>query len=322
MSLHPVLAASPLWVVTSYFNPAGYRRRLDNYRVFRRLLRAPLLTVELAFGAPPELGRDDADILMHCDGGDVMWQKERLLNHALRYLPAACSAVAWIDCDVVLEHSDWPARAMAALDRHALIQLFDRLHHPARDAPVEQVRAMSGWTRPGLVAEIARGRTVDDAMHESLSRAPGSATPGIAWAARRELLDRLGLYDLCIVGGGDNALAMAALGEPQRLIRRHDMNAAQQSAYLEWAVPFAAAVDGGVSHIEQAIAHLWHGDFRHRQSVTRHAALRSFDFEPRRDVAVAPCGAWRWSSDKPALHDFMRGYFRARREDGPHARSR
>jgi hypothetical protein len=74
---------SELWVITSYFNPSGSRRRLLNYRQFRRYLAAPLLTVELSFGAPPTLAAPDADILLQCRDGDVMWQKERLLKPCL-----------------------------------------------------------------------------------------------------------------------------------------------------------------------------------------------------------------------------------------------
>jgi hypothetical protein len=31
-----------LWVIASYFNPVGYRRRLANYRLFRERLIVPL----------------------------------------------------------------------------------------------------------------------------------------------------------------------------------------------------------------------------------------------------------------------------------------
>ena len=65
-----------LWAVTSYYNPVPYRRRLDNYRIFRERLALPLLTVELAYRAP-ELAPGDADILVQIPGRDVMWQKER-----------------------------------------------------------------------------------------------------------------------------------------------------------------------------------------------------------------------------------------------------
>ena len=94
-------------VVTSYFNPMKSRRRLTNYRVFSSRLNAPLLTVELSFDGQFELTSADADHLIQLSGGDVMWQKERLLNIALEAVPHDVEDVAWIDCDVVFESRDW-----------------------------------------------------------------------------------------------------------------------------------------------------------------------------------------------------------------------
>src|SRR5271169_6865582 len=73
-----------MWAITSYFNPIPYRRRSFNYHVFRRNLDLPLVTVELGFDGRYELTNKDADVLIQIDGGAVLWQKERLLNLALR----------------------------------------------------------------------------------------------------------------------------------------------------------------------------------------------------------------------------------------------
>jgi len=69
-----------LWVITSYFNPAGFHRRLTNYRAFRERISAPLLTVELSFGGGFALASSDADVLVQLCGGDVMWQKDDVVK--------------------------------------------------------------------------------------------------------------------------------------------------------------------------------------------------------------------------------------------------
>ena len=46
---HCTLSQDMLWAITCYFNPIGHRRRLSNYRVFRRRLNVPLVTVELGY---------------------------------------------------------------------------------------------------------------------------------------------------------------------------------------------------------------------------------------------------------------------------------
>ena len=115
---------SKLWAITSYYNPAKYRRRLENYRTFRRCLTVPLVTVELAQDGQMELGRGDADILVQAAGGAILWHKERLLNRAIASLPNDCDAVAWVDCDILFELPDLGERALQALDRSDVVQPF------------------------------------------------------------------------------------------------------------------------------------------------------------------------------------------------------
>src|SRR6476660_344267 len=87
--------------VTSDFNPMKSRRRLANYRTFRSRLDVPLVTVELAFDGQFELTSGDADHLIQLSGGDIMWQKERLLNIGIKSIPSAVKNFAWIDCDIL-----------------------------------------------------------------------------------------------------------------------------------------------------------------------------------------------------------------------------
>ena len=84
-------------------DPAGYQRRKANYHVFRDRLRLPLLTVEWSQTGQFALGPADAELLIQLDGGDVMWQKERLLNVAIAHLPPQCTHVAWLDCDLIFD---------------------------------------------------------------------------------------------------------------------------------------------------------------------------------------------------------------------------
>ena len=123
--------SGPLWAVTSYYNPAGYRRRRANYQLFRERLPLPLLTVEWSPTGEFELRPGDADMLVQLSGGDVMWQKERLLNIGVGRLPAQCTHVAWVDCDLVFEREDLGDAVLAALEAAPLVQLFDRVAYLA-----------------------------------------------------------------------------------------------------------------------------------------------------------------------------------------------
>jgi hypothetical protein len=330
-------APADFWAITSYYNPARYRCRLANYRVFRRHLQVPLVAVELSFGADFDLRPEDADILVQLRGGDVLWQKERLLNIALGALPGECRTVVWMDCDIVFERDDWPACVRRALDDCALVQPFSRVAHVAATASLTaKVRDedIAGW-QSSLAFAVASGRPILEALRltpatralmvsslplendaQYWQRRASFPMMGFTWAARRELLQQFGLYDACIVGGGDVCLASAAYGCARELASKRGMTPPERQRYLAWAESFHHAIGAGVTHVEGTLYHLWHGDLRDRQYPERHQRLRRFHFDPFHDIALADNQVWRWNSDKPLLHQYVRDYFASRKEDG------
>ena len=304
-----------LWAVTAYYNPARFKRRLKNYHVFRRHLTVPLVAVELSFDGTFDLAPDDAEILIQLHGGDIMWQKERLLNIGLRHLPPSCDKVAWLDCDVIFGTEDWMVRASLTLDELAIVHLFEERHDLPPDAATEPRPTPNATpTAFSSVYKLVTGQAAPDEFRRMGAVRALRSTTGLAWAGRRDVLDRHGLYDASIVGGGDKANICAALGRFDDVIAGHEMNAARVKHYLAWARPFAATVRGAVGYIPARIFHLWHGDLRDRQYTVRHAWLE--DFDPVADIALDRNGCWRWSSNKHDLHARTRCYFESRHEDG------
>jgi hypothetical protein len=72
-------------------------------KTFRKNLVTPLVTAKPSFDGSFELTRDDADILIQISGGAVLWQKERLLNLAIKSVPLYVKSIAWLDCDVIFD---------------------------------------------------------------------------------------------------------------------------------------------------------------------------------------------------------------------------
>jgi hypothetical protein len=303
-----------IWAVTVYFNPMRYQRRLANYRVFRRHLHAPLIAIELAYASGFDLVENDADILVQIRGGDVLWQKERLLNVALESVPSGCRKIVCVDCDVIFESEDWVRRTSLMLDRVALVQPFSYLH-----------RMAAGWTPadgPAQSTGVLRSPAVMIESGMPLATCLGTpaeqlkCSTGSAWATHTELLRRHSFYDACIIGGGDSAFVRAAYGCFDEAMRLQHMNARRREHYLAWACPFYDAVRADVGAVDGKLLHLWHGlpqDRRYRNRVER---LEPFEFDPFTDIALDESGAWRWSSDKNEMHEYVRGYFAARKEDG------
>lgn len=306
-----------LWAVTSYFNPSGYNNRLTTYRIFRKHLPVPLIAVELSFNGRFELRRDDAEIIVQLVGKDVLWQKERLLNIALRALPRECDAVAWLDCDVVFASDDWSERTRSALEQFSVVQLFSERCNLAQGAtssgpgwtPVETVAPAAGYA-------IATGRLKPGDLRVAGAYLTGGPTTGLAWAARRPLLDRHGLYDGHILGAGDRAIVCATIGRFDDWVEAVAANGRQERHYRDWGEPFFAEVAGGVGFIDGQIFHLWHGHTKDRHYAQRHQDFKRFGFDPFQDIAIDATGCWRWNTVKPEMQRYVLNYFDSRKEDG------
>jgi hypothetical protein len=305
-----------LWGITCYFNPAGYGRRIVNYRTFRAQLSIPLVTVELSFDGAFELRDGDADVLVQVSGGSILWQKERLLNIGLDHIPRACRNIAWLDCDIIFADNDWADRAVEALGRCALVHLFHERHDLPRHA---QVQDLPSWRSQPTAHSVVRRLLTGCAGPEDLflANAPleRQSTAGLAWASPRAVLERHGLYDACVLGSGDRVMLCAALGRFAYGERATMMNPRQAEHYLRWAQPYHDTVRGRVGSIAGRLFHLWHGEREDRGYEERHRRLNAFAFDPFADI-VSDEGTWRWSSDKPGLHAYVRRYFEERNEDG------
>lgn len=303
-----------LWAITCYFNPAGYRRRLANYRLFRKRLIVPLVTAELAYGDDFELDCNDAEILVRLRGKDVLWQKERLLNIALNALPDSCCKVVWLDCDVIFQGDDWPRRTSLLLERVKMVQPFSHVYHLPHDLGPDEERPAGSEQLCSAPFLIASGMPVATCMGMR-ARHIGSLH-GLAWAADRDLLRRHRFYDACIVGGGDSAMLRAAYGRFDDAIRIQAMNSQQRSHYLTWAEAFHDAVRSNVGFVQGNLVHLWHGSVEHRRYGDRYELLTRFHFDPFEDIAIDNNETWRWNTNKTEMHDCIRRYFLSRKEDG------
>lgn len=310
------MTSDHLWAITSYFNPAGYKSRLSNFRAFREKLKVPLVAVELSYGPDFELRPGDAEILVQLRGRDVLWQKERLLNVALQRLPRECDKVAWIDCDIVFNSPHWPDDAGALLERYSLIQLFTELYDIPHRVPL-------GEFDPDAVEATAHSfaHKMGNRTATSLDLRPPSSgrlrqcSFGAAWASRRDVLDEHGFYDFLVIGSGDRAMACAAYGKFEDAIDTACLSKSRAEHYLAWARPFFETVRGRVGCVEGRIFHLWHGYARDRRYLQRHREFRRLDFDPHDDIAIDEHGCWKWNTDKPELHRFLSRYFLQRNED-------
>lgn len=291
--------------VCCHFNPTGSVQRVRNYERFRRLIDRdgiPLVTVELAFDDSPfdlPPGRQ----MIQIRGGDVMWQKERLLQvGAERALDEGFRKLVFLDADVVFRDDDWAGRVSRVLDSTPVVQCFSRAIRNYADAVLVQNSAVSNVVDKGLE--------------------PGPAK-GIAWGILADTFEKAGLYQHCVVGGGDTAFAFAALGFTNGDAGRSEIlplpvfmepaGKLMNAHYTEWADRLYRAAGGGCGYVEQTVFTLSHGSRQDRNYVDRHMILEGFD--PEREVAVDPCGAFVWTGAGRDRAGKVAEYFLNRQED-------
>jgi hypothetical protein len=306
-----------MWAVTSYYNPARFKSRLPNYRIFRSRLSVPLVTVELSFDGRFELTKEDADILIQISGGAVLWQKERLLNLAIRSVPSHVNNIAWIDCDVIFEKKGWVEQAKAQLETFNVVQLLsDQVDLSPNDLGSNVDLAYIPPSGHGVVSLFDGHEFTQPAADATSGQKRRAYAWGLAWAARRRILEDHGLYDAMIVGGGTRAVVSAMHGQFDKAIEAFQLNSARRDHYLRWARPYHEAIDGRVGYVPGRVYHLWHGDIENRNYAGRYRGLVDFNFDPDADLVVGANGAWHWARQNPGLQNFLLNHFVSRAEDG------
>jgi hypothetical protein len=299
-----------MWAITSYYNPARFKRRLSNYRIFRANLGVPLATVELSFDGHFELTHDDADILIQISGGAILWQKERLLNVAIKSVPENAKDIAWLDCDVIFERTDWMREAELKLSKANIVQLYSDVIDLGPEGSQSNIKCQGlSPTGHGIVSVGLRQST------GATSNEIRFSLPGLAWAARRGILEEHGFYDAMIVGSGDTSMFHAMYGQFEHEFKRRHLNGVRQEHYLKWARPYHRTVGEKVGYVPGRIYHLWHGKIINRDYRGRTRSLAGFDFDPDIDLRIGANGAWQWARPRPDLEDFLRRYFYSRAED-------
>jgi hypothetical protein len=292
----PASLPGDLWCITSYFNPLGYRSKIANFKIFQHRLRAQGTNLFVV-----ECGASDKDFvlqnyvprncLLQVKSQNVIWQKERLLNLAVKYLPDSCDKVAWFDCDVYLQDDGWVAKASAMLEQYKVIQLYDRRFLLNKDGTIytKEGRHLRGW-----MSQIEHTGQYD------------GGHPGYAWAARRDLLKQCPLYDRCITGVGDFLYACAVCNMYKNLIG---------DDFLEWADKIAIAVNGSVSYLPGNIFHLYHGPYEKRNYLKAVQTIGASDFDPKTDLKVNKHGCLEWATQKCPIHHACQEQLRNRDED-------
>ena len=304
--------ADDLFVISTYYNPQGFQTRKDNIAGFiRRLQRSGMhwIVIECAF-QEQAFHLPASENVLHVRGEDVMWQKERLLNLAIKELPDHCAKIAWLDNDIIFDDPLWAVRTSDMLDDYVVVQPFERA--------IMLPEKHDGYAGVGEIYQ-SFGRHYSqfpDTLLTGEFHLHGH--PGFAWAARRQVFEKHGFCDFFIMGGADDVMAHAFCGdwESRCMKRQTGRNPALEEHAVKWCSKIFPEVRAKVSYAPGNVLHLWHGNLRDRGYDERSPALRALGFDPEKDLELSEKGLWKFPRHRDDLRAWSRNYFRDRKEDG------
>jgi len=312
VALNGDYVASDFCIITSYFNPARYKTKRQNFDAFMQGMAkhdARVIVVELAFGDDDFELKKGPDVLQF-RGTDIMWQKERLLNVAVSSLPKSCTKVGWFDADLIFKEPDWLDRTSEALEKFMVVQPFSHAVRLNRDNADDGTGLLYESFASVFVRDPSLARTRLFNLH---------GHTGFAWAARREFVTECGLYDACLTGSGDHLMAHAfgaAVARSPCMQHMIGPSPAYRQHFVRWAVKARDFIGGKLGVVPGRILHLWHGDLGDRRYAVMNRQFMSFGFDPDAHIKVGPDGLWHWSGAPASMRAWAREMFETRNEDG------
>ena len=333
--------SSDLWGITCLFTPERSINRLLNYRTFRyysHQQHLPLLAVELVrVGQPFQLFPEDADILIQITHDHVLWQKEALLNIALRYLPSCCRKVCWLDSDIIFKNENWVHTLSQQLNKDRVIQIAQDvmylneelasqvilgIEHPwnlvnntlfaSKEVMKRNNPKYGQWLAKRTEMPLIQTIPTSIKLYKDNFEHFSNGKWGFGWAAHLSDLRKMGgFYDYCIVGGGDTILYNAFLHHNLYQSFRERFPSSMLSQVQQYINKSYQIFQKKVNYLPCSIYHLWHGNYKNRNYFQRHDLLKEGNFRPTQDVKhdYKGCLVWNWNHLKtltPSVQNIKR----------------
>lgn len=296
-------------VVTCIFNPCKYRNIITNFNIFANEVSkyCDVHVIELSFDDEPEIDNKNVNHV-HIKGTEknLMWQKERLLNHLIKtkVLPnKKYKYIAWVDSDVIFTNTNWVSDMKECLKTNSVCQLFSDVNFLDSDGKIFDKYPSS--------LRYVRENNITNNVNLTYSKS------GFAYAGTREFFEEIGLSELHILGGSDAFMFHAFIGDMKPWIIRYigTKNGSTHAEYYEYMYKFNQLSKPTSSYIPGEIFHLNHGSFKNRKYTIRTQILRDYDYDYRKDVRLGDNNLLEWSTEKIDFINSVKKYFYEREED-------
>ena len=266
-----------LYIIITYYNPAGFARRLQLHQEFcSRLLSHPrivIITVECAYENQDFQVTVPNHIPEHIQirSNSCLWHKECLMNIALSHLKANkkflddCKYVAWVDNDIEFSDRFFIEKMESALQKYTVVQMFKQAYFLDINRNLIETFISFGYYY------VAQNLILSSNQY---------AHPGYAWATTKtKILEMNEFYDMGIMGNGDKHMAAAMIGNyKEGFVSNYPMTEGYMDSLKQWQDKVSGIFQKKLGYVDMEIRHHWHGSIDDRQYMWRWKLLMDFKY--------------------------------------------
>lgn len=260
-------------IISCFFNPQNSPYRIKAFKTwYESIKHLNHSIIECVIGdSQPQLEENKNIKRVYTE--NLLWHKETLLNKIIADLPKEYKYIFWVDADVIFTNLDWLVAGVNVLQTNNIIQPFEYCVHLEmdEDRPSFSMDELRGTHLPNKInnkvwrsfcANFASSQLWKDDVYNNHGHV------GFAWAAKREVLETVPLYDRALIGGADHIIAHASAGQiPHNCITNSFTDNIDE--INEWSERFYKVVDGKIGYVKGDLYHIWHGDIDKRQYLKR-----------------------------------------------------
>lgn len=266
--------------------------------------------------ARPALKHDPFHLVVRTNA--ELWHKENLINLGIQHLTKIrpkWKYVAWIDADVIFQRRDIIMETAQQLQHYDIVQMFSHVVDMGPEyQPIKQFNGfMWSYMNNDRFPPMGPGTGGYYAYDKK-----AFWHCGYAWAATRDAMERISLFDKGILGAGDHHMALALIGCAAKSLPAK-VSPGYRDSVLSWEAQALHEIKKNVGYVPGLITHNWHGNKKNRKYVERWDILVKNKFDPVKDLIRDNQGMYRLNmahgERSIRLRDDIRQYFRARDED-------
>lgn len=265
----PYLSHPEAMIITCFFNPQNSPYRIKAFKLFYESIKhVNHSVIECVIGNTlPQL--DESEHITRVYTENLLWHKESLLNKIISELPVQYKYIFWLDADVLFTNPNWIVEGVEELQSKNIIQPFEYGVFLEKDQ-----------LKPSFKMDDIRETYLPNAVHNKVWRSFGAnyidtelwkhkmynkhGHVGLAWGAKRTILEAVPLFDKALIGGADHIIAHAAAGQIPHSCITEDFKGNIEQVNL-WSLDFYKVTAGKIGFVRGELYHLWHGDMDKRQ---------------------------------------------------------